>query len=149
MPVEEWPLRYVHLVLDDATLVYHERLEAACFLFGNGCALRDVKILLTHKLRDAAAVRNLDFILVQRLSTPKASAHLSHFDVRLEMWMHMNGEPTSMNSIETRMLHSWDKFCACRSRTIYPSMREQTLFFGQRDIVDAFVYFQLLDVPSP
>lgn len=147
MPVEDWPEKYVQLVLDDATLEYHERFETACFLFGNGCTPRDIRILLAHKLRDAAAVRNLDFVLTKRLSDPSARAHLFHFDVRLGLWMHMNGEPTSMNSSFLRMLHSWDKFCACSPG--YPTLRDQTLFFGQRAVVDAFVFFNVLNIPMP
>jgi hypothetical protein len=142
-PVEMWPSDILDLMKNGLTLTIGERTKLVCFLFGNGSNADDIRVMLHHKLRDESARVHVKTLLQDVLLDTKKQ-QLYYFDVDAGDYLYMAGTPKGPaygSRLQTRMINSWDAFVNSHGSATYAM---QEAFFGQTEITDAELFFNLM-----
>ena len=136
-PIELWPKKMKDILFGKRTITHSERLIVCSFLYGNGSNKDDIKLLISHLLRDKSAVMDVHNTLDKMTKNPK---HYFYYDVNRRDTLDMNGEPYGVafgNMFDIRKLNEWDKFCSRHKVTL--AMQEG--FFAQTDTIYPHIHF--------
>lgn len=138
LPPGCWPESMASTLLHPKAvpLRYIPRINAVCFLVGNGVAHADISLLLSAMVRSDSARRHVESLL-RDIAEGRYDRRWYYYDVRVRDFRHLDGSRRSAQHVCSRRqdaLNRWEEVVARCWRTgrSYPSYREQLEFFGAR-----------------
>lgn len=139
-PLKYWRQDDLDRLTCDGYLRRSDRFKLCVHLLGNGCAEKDIMVLMRHMLRDDSAIR--DVVSLLKLNEPRKKS-LWYYDTSMAVHKYLDGRlkrsGRSGQGGSQEQLFLWEDF-AFNHRS-WVTLEMSNKFFDQRDIQCPYVFF--------